>query len=843
MSVTEPEGTSNSKANGPVIDRSRYVRRPAAVALSAFAIGIWVDRTFPVDWPVWLGLSTLVLGLTLLLRRSLEGMPRLSAGVCLLCLLPAGGLRHHLFWSVRAADEIAAFCRETPCPVRIRGVIATPIETLQAKHGPRIPAWMEIDRSTCDFLCRELLVDERWEPVSGALSMTVDGHLVHVGVGDRVEVLGFLSVPAAPRNPGEQDVRRSLRNRGLCGLLQVDHPQAVTRMERLHHVYWMAARLRERIRRIAQQQICQGLSPATRGIAGSLLLGDRSLMTDDLREHFVESGTMHLLAISGLHVGILLGMAAICCKLLNLSNRQMAWVLVLAALGYAALTNHRPPVLRATLLATLALLGGLRGRSLDGINLLGVTGLALLLWNPGDLFDVGARLSFLAAASIFWGMKAWPATNRFVEPDPLAPERSRLVAALHTSARDLGSAYLITGSIWLVTTPVTVTTFHVLAPVGVLLNVALIPFTAVILGLGYLFLFSALILPVASPAFAWLFDAALGGFLAVVKLGQATPLSHRYLPDLPDWWIIGFHLLIAGIWFSWGIVPHVRWTFHALLAWIAIGLGAGAFPDHRPAFRCTFLAMGHGLSTVIELPNGQNLLYDAGTIGDGTRAERIIERALWSRGITHLDAILISHADHDHFSGIFGLLEKFSIGTILVGQATLDPQQRNVAELAERAARFGVPIRVVQAGDRLLTGGHRDELSLQLLHPAGGFRSRSDNANSLVLEILIQGKRILLTGDLERDGLTPVLHQPARHCDVLLAPHHGGKAANVPELYAWATPDYVVVSSRGEETNPELVKLVGSAELLITDSSGAITFLLDRQGNLIVEEFRRRSGR
>ncbi|MCA8997184.1 MAG: ComEC/Rec2 family competence protein, partial [Planctomycetaceae bacterium] len=631
--MSEAGQQSNQKPNSdPVIRRAVSVRRPAVLAFVAFAMGLCLDRHFDLSLQFWLASTAFLLVVTFGTRLPWARLNRISIFSSLLSVAVAAGLWHHLHWSILPANDIAAYCQEDGLPVRIRGVLAESVEIREAKYGPRIPAWMELDRSTCEFRCDEIEQGSEWVQVSGTLWLTVDGHLVHVGVGDQVEIFGRLTKPSPPRNPGEVDFQDILRSRGWSGFLRVEHPQAVRFLAMQRGAWWSFLRWREGIREAAHRQLAKHLNSENRAVALSVLIGDRTLMTDELRDRFVKSGTMHLLAISGLHVAILVGMVAVLCRGLGLAPKTSALILISVVILYALLTNHRPPVYRATMLAAIALIGSVRGRSLDGINLLSATGLILLVWHPSDLFDLGAQLSFLAVGAILWATKAWPPSNVYVEPDPLTPERSPFVDLLLSGLRVIGRMLLVTTCIWTVTAPLTISTFHVAAPVGMLLNVLLIPFTTVVLGLGYLLLFMGVIFPPFASVVGPVFDGALSLFLAVVRWGELSPGGHLFLAEIPTWWQMGYYACLLGLWLMWGLRPQVRWGFHLLLTWMAIGLVSAFFVSRDELFRCSFLSVGHGLATIIELPSGQTLLYDAGTIGDGTLAERIVERALWSRG-------------------------------------------------------------------------------------------------------------------------------------------------------------------------------------------------------------------
>ena len=116
---------------------------------------------------------------------------------------------------------------------------------------------------------------------------------------------------------------------------------------------------------------------------------------------------------------------------------------------------------------------------------------------------------------------------------------------------------------------------------------------------------------------------------------------------------------------------------------------------------CTFLSVGHGCATVVELPDGRTILYDAGQFSSPGACAQTIAGCLWSRGITHLDAVVISHADADHYNGLPQLMKMISIGAVYVSPQMFDTSSSSLLALQESIQAAGIPIRYLQAGDRL----------------------------------------------------------------------------------------------------------------------------------------------
>ncbi len=219
----------------------------------------------------------------------------------------------------------------------------------------------------------------------------------------------------------------------------------------------------------------------------------------------------------------------------------------------------------------------------------------------------------------------------------------------------------------------------------------------------------------------------------------------------------------------------------------------------RPAtdeFRCTFLAVGHGGCTVLETPDGRVILYDAGSMAGPDVAARQIAPFLWSRGIRRIDEVFLSHADLDHFNGLTALADRFTIKQVTCTPTFSDKPTEGVQYTVAALQRRGIPVRIVHAGYHGSAGG----VEMDFLHPPEVGPEGNENVRSMVLLLQHAGHSLLLTGDLEGTGLKRVCESSPHHVDILMAPHHGGKVANTPELAEWAQPR-VVISCQGPPRN------------------------------------------
>jgi competence protein ComEC len=260
-----------------------------------------------------------------------------------------------------------------------------------------------------------------------------------------------------------------------------------------------------------------------------------------------------------------------------------------------------------------------------------------------------------------------------------------------------------------------------------------------------------------------------------------------------------------------------------------VGLAASLVGKSDNTLRCTIVSVGHGAAAIVELPSGRTILCDAGRMAAPHRASRSIAAVLWSRGITHLDAVVLSHADIDHYNALPDLLEKFSVGAVYVSPGMFENASSTVRSLEAAIEQKKIPCREIYKGCRLEGG---QGCRLEALHPPRQSELSNHNAESVVLAVEYRGSRLLLPGDIEAEGLSALLAEPSRPCTAILAPHHGSRQNNTPEFAAWCRPRWVVLSGDGRWNTPEIdatYRAVGG-QILDTHTDGAITVLIDGSG-------------
>jgi competence protein ComEC len=809
---------------------------PLAIAASA---GVVLDRFLePWGTSTWGLLALVGAGVAAIAWRS----PRLSIGAIAAAFLAIAGGWHHHQWSDLEADDPARaeWASGDRRPSWVRGMVVEGATFRKGNEGPG-------DRGSTRAIVALTGINEGrgWHPASGRVQTWIAGDRSDLEAGRAIEAAGALSAIEGPLNPGELDLRPILRARGIRLRLAVDEPTGVWSDplgEDWPRTRWLGA-----IRAWSARKLASGLDPAVAPLASALLLGRREAVDPEVNDAFARTGTTHLLAISGLHLQVLAVVLGACVRASGVGRKGTFVVVGLGTVAYALLVGWAPSVVRSAAMTCGACLAGWKDRCVGPANLLAGAALMTLLFNPSDLFDVGCQLSFLAVAAILWCVPpvlAWDA--------PVLRPLDVLERRLEPWWRFLGRVGLTgirdgmkaSAVIWLVGWPLVALRFHLVSPVGILINLPLIPLTSLALLLaGMTLALSAVWAPLGVP-FAWACGRSLGWTETVVRWGTAWRWGHAFVPGPPWAWVLAFYALVglatmaaAARWRS-----SRRWWGLAIVCG-AIGTVLPMVPSRPIATEAEVLAVGHGLSVVIRSGEGKTVLYDCGRMGDPHVGRRMIAPALWSRGVRRIDIIILSHADSDHFNGLPDLLDRFEITTVHVPPGFGGPANPGAKQLLDDVRARGIPVSEIARGDRIELGGGT---VLGVLHPRRDSpASSTDNARSVVLEVASGGRRLLLTGDLERDGLTDLVALPPLDpLGAMLAPHHGGRTSNPPWLYEWAKPELVVVSQRPQAIGPRdpLATLSeGHFPLLRTWQAGAIRLLWSPEG-LVASGFLDRPG-
>lgn len=609
-----------------------------------------------------------------------------------------------------------------------------------------------------------------------------------IAYGDRLMLHGRLERPSTARNPGEFDFRSFLEVNGIYATISIRDAEDVQRLGS-GGGGWFQRALLVPIRRQFVELVDTTIEGDEAEFFKGLVIGDRQGISTEWKEAFIDAGVMHVLAVSGLHVGIVAGMFFAFAGLIRLPRFWRIAATVVGLVFYAALTGFAPPVLRATIMAVVVLFGSLLERRVDPYHSLAAAALIMLFVDARQLFDPGFQLSFAAAFSIIYTYPKWSEMS------------SRLPTAFKKNVLLKGGVNLIVLSLaaQLGTLPFILLYFGKLSVVALAVNLVVLPLVALTIPLGFLMLLSNLL----SPSLAGLYGEAARLLLSLMMFAVSVAAHFRWssvtLPALGTNAVFCYYgLLLSAI--RWNFRLARRTAVFVTLASLTIVIWTVDVTAIRSrTMSVTVLDVSQGDAIYVEFPFGQTMLIDAGprSLHSDAGKERIVP-FLEKRGIQFIDAVILTHPHSDHLGGLATILSSVRVGRVVYSgrHVESDAFERFVAA----ARSYSVPLQTVEAGDTL------DGFTMArcyVLHPAfesldQSFRRLGSSLNdgSVVLKLLYGKTSFLFAGDVERNGERQLLGRYGNFLDsdVLKVAHHGSESSSTQSFLGIVSPHTAIVS-------------------------------------------------
>ncbi len=825
------------------------------IALAAlFASSIVVDRYFGLPFYFWIATACLSFLAWLAIWISQYGQ-RFAWIALFTVIVSSGGLWHHVRWNLHSHDHIGLYRSEESNPsVALGGtVISEPVVVALPPHDPRLDTVAPTQRVRFDMSisslgdgiasrrCRGIvrvfleLPADAIEAAKVVASMPV--------CGTEIEAIGSLSFFRPPTNPGGFNFAMHFRGQQRFASIYLDSPEAIC----ISKEPGTAMRLRARVRESIDTCLHRYVARPHAGFASAVLLGNRDQMELDTRTRFMKTGASHLLAISGLHVGILASSFLILMRLGWLSRRNCLVATMLFVAAYSWLVEFRPTVVRASILICVMCIARLLGRKALSWSSLATALMLVLILNPADLFGLGPQLSFIAISSIIMGA-AWIHPPQSDDPiDQLIRRtRSNPVRIFNGIMRKIRATFCVSLLIWVLGLPLVAARFHLVAWIAPLLN----PLVLLPMACALYFGMATLSLAWISPPLAVTTGLGCCFFLGCIQFvidSGAWLGCHQWVHGPSDLAVIVFYVGIFALAAVEATKAPARWRVAFVAGWFVFGwlvpneiqrlqkINAGQL-------EVIIINVRHGSAALVRTPDGANILVDGGSLSGSHRAAATIADVLHHQRIDRLDVIVASHADVDHFNGIPELTSRFAVGELWTTEMMKQDSSDSVNALMEAISRHEIKVRTVSRGDQ----GSFSNCELKVLGPGvnnrDAWKHLGDNELSVVLSIEYRGKKILLPGDLEKFGLESLLSRDAIDVDVLVAPHHGSKNSSPTRVAAWCTPEYVVASCGARKVGKlekDLFTRGHPAKILTTHQDGAVRVLVSNDGELDVHRWDR----
>lgn len=754
----------------------------------------------------------------------------LVAPVCAAALLLAAGA----WWGGRAAGhDVDAGLRPLFLEeqVTLRGVVLTDPERDGTAYRFQIGA---LQRDTA----------EGWRPIDGRVQVTAQPGAAmaaqrgapHVRYGDRLTLTGGVESPPVF---DDFDYREYLARQGVGAVarfpsLAIDAESEGNLL--LNRVYALRATLAESLQRTLPE-------PAS-ALARSLLLGQRRGLPEPVREAFIETGTSHLLAISGLHVTIMLA-AALALGRLAFGGARWALLLAFAAVwAYALVSGMSPSVTRAAVMGSVFLLARALGREGAGLPALAAAAAGMTALDPRVLGSVSFQLSFTAVAGLL--LLAPPLEARLARAAERVTGDDGPTAALgRATAAALAAGIAAT----LGTLPLVALVFERVSYLGIPVTLLALPALPLALALSGVAALAGVVWAPLGIAVGWLAWAPLTYLLALVDAAARLPGG----------------LLPVG-----GFTPAMVWACYALLAAAAYALrrwhdaDAESSPPRRPSpsprgrlrlavipmllacavvwtaavtapggrLTVTFLDVGQGDAIFIETPSGAQILIDGGPDPEVLHRELGEVMPFWDRSI---DLVVLTHPDADHLNGLVTTLERYDVA--LVAETGIESTSAQYASWRRLLAqRPGAAIIHAHAGQTIHTPG---SVVISVLNPPPDLPPWTPdirNNSAVTLRVVYRDVTFLLPADIHAYAERAIVASGAPlTATVLKAAHHGSATSSTQTFLDAVQPEFIVVSAGADNKfghpAPEVVQrleaAVGEENVYVTAQHGRVQFTTD----------------
>lgn len=690
-----------------------------------------------------------------------------------------------------------------------------------------------------------------WRSVWGGVRVRTRQALV-IERGDRIRTQGKLKSVRGMQNPGGFDYARYLADRNLLARMRLSPSTAVEiRKSTLQKSFVSQLNL---YRHQVQSLLAQHLDPQARGVLQALVTGDRELIAPRLQAAFRHAGVAHLLAISGLHIGIV-GTLMFGASLFVL--RRVPFLLsrgwttkgaALVTLGpiwlYGLMSGMAPSTLRAVLMASILLAAILMGQRPDTFNTLAVAAMAIVCLHPPALFAVSFQLSFVA---VFWLLVGMKRKNETSDDLPQAP-----VIMGHKINRWMINLLWVSVLAWGGTLPLVMRYFNILVWASVPVNLLVVPVISLwVVPLGLLGAFFSGWWPDAAVLMFKASALGLTPALAWVSGAAALPFAwiYTFTPSLLE--VCLYYLVLYGVlqWLPWpgtsskgkikGRVP--VWSVVLVVGMICLDAGYWCYQRWwRNDLRVTVLDVGQGTASVVAFPKGPVWLIDGGGFSNNKVFDighRIVAPFLWRQKICRVDRVILSHPNSDHLNGLLFVLRHFKVDTFWSNGQSSDTA--GYRELRRLLVDQGINAPPFPRIPRLTTvNGVAVAVMFPAVQDLQDFSEEALNRNSLTLRIAHQGHSILFTGDLTRPGerLLADRHSKDLPSDLLMVPHHGSRTSSSWQFIKSVQPRHALITCGWRnrfgfphKTVLERYQKIG-ADLWRTDHHGALMATATRDG-------------
>jgi len=741
-------------------DSRHNVIRPLPIILSLYIIGIIYGKFIHINL---IFLFSIIILLILISIISFAKQWNITTALLFLILFLIGILNYNLNSNPVGANHIANFVEDKKLTI-VCTVLDKEYYPNQEKISFKVKA-SQIERGDCNIRTQGLI-----------LVNTYLGDCPYE-YGDVLRIKGRLEKPKGPKNFGEFDYELYLSREKIFTYLNIWQEKDIRKIGENDSNFLASFSLsaRDKINEITKKT----LPPPYNYLLVGMLLGEKGFIPPYLKELFAEAGIMHILAVSGLHVGIIAMALLALLSILRLPKKLKLLILVLILIMYASITGFRPSVLRATIMFILLIGGKLINRSRNLNISLFFAAFLILLSNPLILYDAGFLLSFIVTFSII----------------NLSPILQGLFSKIVVWIKN---PLAVSTAAWIGIFPLSAYFFTKVSIISIVSNIFIIPLTGIAVILGFVTFFIGMASISLAGIVANINYLVLNLITLIAKSLSSFPFAFIHVAQPSIMVIILYYLMVFFIIeiFRKKILSQ-KIKKNAALIVLSITLLIIIVQVFYPAdnLKVNFINVGEGDCILIEAPNKINILIDGGGTpqSDFDVGSKIVVPYLRRKGINEIDLLILTHPHLDHLEGLLPVLMEFKVDMVLDSGLPCDLSEYK--EFISLIIKKGIPYHKAKAGDNFIFSNNLEIFLLNPLYDSDFYEESDFNNASIVVKLFYKNADFLFTGDIEEAAEKKLLvWQNILQSDILKVAHHGSTSSTNLQFLDKVNPSIAVIT-------------------------------------------------
>ncbi|MFA5239956.1 MAG: DNA internalization-related competence protein ComEC/Rec2 [Phycisphaerae bacterium] len=817
---------------------------PLLFVAAGLIAGIILQDKF--DFAVWFWLASIgacaaaAIILYIVYRDKEEQLPSVLAYTALVGFVCFGAIRLTTYHQAEPND-IRNFVTDERKLATIRGVIVTE-PSINKNRDWEFARFSHADPASSFYLklCEVEALDG-WTKASGTVRVQVDEKMMDLKAGDYIQAYCWLDRFKKATNPGQFDVAEYLARKNVFIAASVKSRDGIELLKSNGRKN-IFTKTKVYLQKSATHALSGDLSieERNRGLLEALLLGYRGNINSSTYMAFQKTGLSHFISLSGMHLGILAGIIWWLCKMAGLLKRGRAAICIIAIAIFLMIVPPRAPTLRAAIIVFVFCISFFFRRGPNSLNTLSLAAIILLLIKPTGLFEAGWQLSFACVL----GLLLFCRRNYLFLLEKITsifPFKEAAKSKLFFQIAPRPGPYLLqlfsTGlTAWLGGAGILLYHFYTINPLAIIWTIIVFPLVAGILTFGFLKIVLSFLLPTAAALLGVIVNLLSDCLIWLVKLFAHLDFSQMLIGHVPAAIIILYYCFMLFAFLVHFRRPMIKKTIcTAMILAIIVSLGAIKWQrTHRDNLIMTCLDVGHGQAILAQLPGGENILFDAGSLYGSDIGRRIVAPFLAYSGINKIDSIIISHNDIDHINGIPEITECCEVGGVYANDAFFSQMNQwgTAKFLKESLSKKGLDVQLL--GKELNLHSNARVKIIWPNEQTGIIDELSDNDKSTVSLIEFADKKILLCSDIEKLAQTELLRQnPNLKADVIIAPHHGSTKTTEQHFIEKLNADILVCSCGWRDyLRQQAAKTENKAKSFYTAKDGAVTIYVEKNGTI-----------